>query len=165
MDRNELIEKAKKFWAERADQPAGQSSTRAEAMADFVLSLKAKDEWPQKSDKYWHLTSDDYLWDTWDADECDENRAMRGIYRTEAEARLADRQRIARTAIHRWIAEQAEKVDDYRFAFSPQLFNGEWRMVELQYRIPEWFFVKTTQDYDRMMSENAQHFDVLKEGE
>lgn len=165
MDRNELIEKAKEFWAKRANQPAGQSSTRAEAMADFVLSLEAKDEWPQYGDEYWYIDDEEVVDGTWTDHQLDQIRRDRGtVFCTREEADLADRQRIARTAIHRWIAEQAEKVDDYRFAFSPQLFNGEWRMVELKYRTPEWFFVKTTQNYDRMMSENAQHFEVLKEG-
>jgi len=167
--RDELIKKAKEFWAEQANRPAGRSSTRAEAMADFALSLEAKDEWPQKGDKYWHLTSDDYLWDTWDADECDENRAMRGIYRTKAKANLADRQHIARTAIHRWIEEKAERVDwgSRAYKFSP-FFNskcGAWSRSEFVHSyVPDWFYVGTIEDYNRMMSENAQHFEVLKEG-
>lgn len=168
--RDELIKKAKEFWAEQANRPAGRSSTRAEAMADFALSLEAKDEWPQKGDKYWHLTSDDYLWDTWDADECDENRAMRGIYRTKAKADLADRQRIARTAIHRWIAEQAEKVDWEDVLLIKHHPKWDWlsqawdRGSGVFHRIPGWFYVYE-KDYDRMMADNAQHFDVLKEGE
>lgn len=169
MDRNELIEKAKKFWAERANQLAGQSSTRAEAMADFVLSLEAKDEWPQYGDEYWYIDDEEVVDGTWTDHQLDHIRRDRGIvFRTEAEANLADRQRIARTAIHRWIAENAERVDwtDGECKCYPLLNvdSGRWNLDWWTgNRIPDWFYVYE-KDYARMMAENAEHFEVLKEG-
>jgi hypothetical protein len=166
--RDELIEKAAEFLA-AITYESGKPSI-AMWMADFALSLEAKDEWPQADDQCWCLDSDGVVEFTWHNLGADNDCLVRGsVYRTEAEANLADRQRIARTAIHRWIEEKAERVDwnnigqAKAFPFWCPRENKWVRDETTATMIPGWFFVGRD-DYDRMMSENAQHFDVLKEG-
>lgn len=135
------------------------------------LSLETKDEWPQKGDEYWTPgTSQSLMWRLKNPDEIDGYLANGIIFRTEEESERYRRQRIARTAIHRWIAEKAEKVDwnnigqAKAFPFWCPRENKWVRDETTATMIPGWFFVDRD-DYDRMMSENAAHFDVLKEGE
>lgn len=163
--RTELIDKAQEYW----NQTHVGVDSVVEMLADFALSLETKDEWPQVNDEYWYLDGEGVGDCRWDDCGLDDDRYKRGIYRTEAEADRVDRQRIARTAIHRWIEEKAEKVDwseTNRKKVSPawDVDKQSWSQNNgWIYQVPGWFYVYE-KDYDRLMAENKQHFDVLAEG-
>lgn len=161
MNWNELIEEAREFCSTYPTFGV----PLPEILVAWHLSLETKDEWWKKG--YWtpfENNSTDRLWYDSELDRTSLENGL--IFRTEEESERYRRQRIARTAIHRWIAEKAEKVDwtDLHQKLFPVWDGAGWaEYCWTQIYIPGWFYVYQ-KDYDRMMSENAAHFEVLKEG-